>query len=192
MEIMEYNRTKRGVELGAAITAFAYCILDLILEVLTLSRMIMWGGYGDANFWIFFFLGVGLVVVELIFSIKLILKPVFINNTFKNKNSSRIGLIVISSILAVLMIILGAGLGVSNITSMLGFIIFLIVIVLESIALSMSDYSCKENVYKENAFINYGSSLESKIAQLKHLKELGVIDEEQYKNAVEKNIKELL
>ena len=90
------------------------------------------------------------------------------------------------------MIILGAGLGVSNITSMLGFIIFLIVIVLESIALSMSDYSCKENVYKENAFINYGSSLESKIAQLKHLKELGVIDEEQYKNAVEKNIKELL
>lgn len=189
---MEYNRTKRGVELGAAITAFIYCILDLILEIITLSRVIIYGVYADANYWVGFFLGVGLVVAELIFAIKLILKPVFINNGFKNKNSSRIGLIVISSVLAIMMIISGAGFGIAKITSMLGFIIFLIVIVLESIALSMSEYSCKENVYKENAFINYGSSIESKIAQLKQLLDLGVITQEQYENAVNKVVKQII
>ncbi len=78
----------------------------------------------------------------------------------------------------------------SSSTKVIGLLIFATIIVLESIAMSMKDFRQDNETAKELAVSN--STIEAKIAELKHLKELGVIDEEQYKNAVEKNIKDLM
>jgi len=151
-----------------------------------------------------FFIGVALVIVELIFACKLLKKPIdtsnnFINiedrfeNELKKRKKTRICFIVFSSILAFVMLIncFQSSQGSSSTTTkIVGLLIFVTVIVLESIAMANKEIHQDVEIAKELAVSN--STIEEKIAELKHLKELGVIDEEQYKNAVEKNIRDIV
>lgn len=209
---MELNKTKRGLELGAVITALVYCIIALILEIVAFADLIgmisyLREEYSDYSYMqstltgyvIGFIIGVGLVIVEIIFACMLLKKPINNSNNFINKESYlqnqlkkrkriRICFIVFSSILAFFMLI--NCFQTFKGSSIIGLLIFATIIVLESIAMSMKDFRQDNEIAKELAVSN--STIESKIAELKHLKELGVIDEEQYKNAVEKNIKDLM
>ena len=211
---MELNKTKRGLELGAVITALVYCIIDLTFEIIAFADLIDSIDYlktMDAGYYysyvqstiiaytIGFFIGVVLVIIELIFACMLLKKPINNSNNFINKESYlqnqlkkrkriRICFIVFSSILAFFMLI--NCFQTFKGSSIIGLLIFATIIVLESIAMSMKDFRQDNEIAKELAVSN--STIESKIAELKHLKELGVIDEEQYKNAVEKNIKDIM
>ncbi len=215
---MKLNKTKRGLELGAAITAIVYCIFDLILEVVAFETLIdtisfLKKEYVDyysymqstvIAYIIGFFIGVALVIVELIFACKLLKKPIDISNNFiniegcfenelKKRKRTRICFIVFSSILAFVMLIncFQSSQGSSSTTTkIVGLLIFVTVIVLESIAMANKEIHQDVEIAKELAVSN--STIEEKIAELKHLKELGVIDEEQYKNAVEKNIRDII
>lgn len=216
---MKLNKTKRGLELGAAITALVYCIFDLILEVVAFETLIdtisflkkeyvdYYYSYMQSTviaYIIGFFIGVALVIVELIFACKLLKKPIDMSNNFinievrfenelKKRKRTRICFIVFSSILAFVMLIncFQSSEGSSSTTTkIVGLLIFVTVIVLESIAMANKEIHQDVEIAKELAVSN--STIEEKIAELKHLKELGVIDEEQYKNAVEKNIRDII
>lgn len=201
---MEYNKTKRGLELGAVLTALIYCAIDLVIEIVSFIKII-----GELNslrenypnyysevigtmtgYMIGFFIGVALVVVEVIFAIKLIKKPEYTENGFKSRKGVRITFIVISSILTLIIFIAVAKGSVAG-SAIVGILSFIAVIVLESIAMSMKDVKDFNPINQEIA-VSANIAIGQKIAELKHLKELGVIDEEQYKNAVEKNIKDIM
>ncbi len=201
---MEYNKTKRGLELGASLTALIYCAIDLVLEIVAFFQLLeviaelksIYGeAYSDmdgvfAKLIIVMIIGVALVVIELLLACKLLKTPKQTENGFENKKGVRITFIVFSSILTFFFFI-GILAGITEESAaILGLLIFTTVIVLESVAMSMKDV--KERSDKKEVAITTNLGVEQKIAELKHLKELGVIDEEQYKNVVEKNIKEIL
>lgn len=216
---MKFNKTKRGLELGAVITALVYCIIDLVVEILNFVNLISTINYlqtiapDDYYFYmqstfisniIGIILGIALVVGEIIFACKLLKNPINSFNNFtyneinfqnelKKRKRVRISFIVFSSILAFIMLIncfQTSEIANSSSTKVIGLLIFATIIVLESIAMSMKDFHQDNETAKELAVSN--STIEAKIVELKHLRELGVIDEEQYKNAVEKNIKDLM
>ena len=213
---MKFNKTKRGLELGAVITALVYCIIDLVVEIFNFVNLISMINYlktiapGDYYSYmqstyisniIGIILGIALVVVEIIFACKLLKNPanktndfidkeIYLQDELKKRNRIRICFIVFSSILAFILFI-SSFITVANMgISMFGFLCFATVIVLESIAMSMKEFKEEIGTNKMVAPVNLG--IEEKIAELKHLRELGVIDEEQYKNAVEKNIKDIM
>ncbi len=210
---MEYNKTKRGLEVAAAITALVYCIIDLILESIALIKIFHYieelkNRYGSdyhtyvgitiTGYIIGMIIGIALVAIELWFACKLIEQSNSIRADFincleipgYNKKRIRIAFIVFSSILAFILLI-GQIQSSSTAGGIIPFLIFATVIVLESVSMGMKDVKVENQARKEVA-VTTNLSIEQKIAELKHLKELGVIDEEQYKNAVEKNIKEIL
>ena len=202
---MEYNKTKRGLELGASLTALIYCAIDLVLEIVAVFQLLELIGelksiYGDsysemdgviAKFIIGIIIGVALVVIELLLACKLLKKPAQTENGFEDRKGIRITFIVFSSILT-LFFLIGTSAGLTEEgAGILGLLIFVAVISLESVAMSMKDIKEERSAKKEVA-ITTNLSIEQKIAELKHLKELGVIDEEQYKKAVEKIIKGIM
>ena len=210
---MEYNKTKRGLELGAAWTALIYCAIDFILEIIVLSETFDYieqlKSYYGNDYYTYFsstitgymigvIIGLVLIIMEVFFACKLIeesntIRADFINGLEipgYNKKDVRKKFIVISSILAFILLI--GQIQSSAITGgVIAFLVFATVIVLESIAMGMKDVIV-ENQVKHNDAITTNLCIEQKIAELKHLKELGVIDEEQYKNAVEKIIKAIM
>ena len=168
---MELNKTKRGLELGAVITALVYCIIDLTFEIIAFADLIDSIDYlktMDAGYYysyvqstiiaytIGFFIGVVLVIIELIFACMLLKKPINNSNNFINKESYlqnqlkkrkriRICFIVFSSILAFFMLI--NCFQTFKGSSIIGLLIFATIIVLESIAMSMKEpdimlYAC--------------------------------------------------
>ena len=201
---MEYNKTKRGLELGAVLTALIYCAIDLVIEIVSLVKIFSQLNWLKENYpkyyaetigammgeMILFFIGVALVVVEVILAIKLIKKPEYTENGFKSKKNLKITFIVISSILTLILFI-GVAMGSISWFGIVGILSMATVIVLESFTLSMKDVKDFSSINQENG-VSANFDIGQKIAELKHLKELGVIDEEQYKNAVEKNIKEII
>ena len=213
---MKFNKTKRGLELGAVITALVYCIIDLVVEIFNFVNLISTINYFKAivpteyysemqstfiSSIIGIILAIALVVVEIIFACKLLKNPaskandfidkeIYLQDELKKRKRIRICFIVFSSILAfILLISLFIG-EAYTVISEFGFLCFATVIVLESIAMSMKEF--KEEIGTNKMVAPVNSGIEEKIAELKRLKELGVIDEEQYKNAVEKNIKDIM
>ncbi len=201
---MEYNKTKRGLELGAVLTALIYCAIDLVIEIVSLVKIFSQLNWLKENYpkyyaetigalmgeMIGFFIGVALVVVEVIFAIILIKKPKYTENGFKSKKNLKITFIVISSILTLILFI-GVAMGSMSWFGIVGILSMATVIVLVSFTMSMKDVKDFSSINQENG-VSANFAIGQKIAELKHLKELGVIDEEQYKNAVEKNIKEII
>ena len=210
---MEYNKTKRGLELGAAWTALIFCIIDLLFGTTVLIKNFhyieelksLYGsdyyinvGISATGYMIGMIIGIALFVIELWFACKLIEESNSIRADFincleipgYNRKRIRVAFIVFSSILAFILLI-GQIQSSSTAGGIIAFLIFATVIVLESIAMGMKDVIVEKQV-KHNDAITTNLSIEQKIAELKHLKELGVIDEEQYKNAVEKIIKAIM
>lgn len=171
---MEYNKTKRGLELGAVITALIYCAIDLVAAIVGLGEEIetivyLKNHYGieyfDVHFaptityyFIGFFIGLALVVAEVVFAYKLLKTPKYIKSNFINqieqgksgfedKKSIRITFLILSCILAFFSLI--GNIGSSSLAiGIIVFLIFATVIVLESIAMSMKDVKAESQVKK--------------------------------------------
>ena len=203
---MEYNKTKRGLELGAVLTALIYCAIDLIVVFVGLINFgdeinAIKEAYGTAyyetyvselvtEFVIAFIIAVALLIIELVLACKLLKKPEFDGEGFKSRKKLRVTFLVISCVLAFFLLISGESYAI------LALLIFGTVIVLESVAMSMKDIKeqLPNSLYQVKSEVAPTTDLkiEQKLAELKHLKELGVINEEQYEVAVQKNIKQIM
>lgn len=206
-KVMEYNKTKRGLELGAVLTALIYCAIDLIVVFVGLINFVdeinaIKEAYGTAyyetyvselvtEFVIAFIIAVALLIIELVLACKLLKKPEFDGEGFKSRKKLRVTFLVISCVLAFFLLISGR-----RSYTILALLIFAPVIVLESVAMSKKDIKeqLPNSLYQVKSEVAPTTDLkiEQKLAELKHLKELGVINEEQYEEAVQKNIKQIM
>lgn len=196
---MEYNNVKRRLELGAAIIAFVYSAIALFILLLDFVKTSGIFEYLDlyqiAGYVLAYVIFIGLFIVEILLAIQLFITPIWIRldyitgeGHFEGKRKQRIGFIAVSSVFLLLFLISS----VFNNVAILEIIIFLTVIMLESIAFRMKDE--KVNAIRNKRFNKYNSniSIETKIAELKHLLDLGVITQEQFENAVNKAVKQIL
>lgn len=172
---MEYNRTKKGLELSAAIIALVYCGLDLINELVNIISFFNYAlsvSYNYTGYIIGLIIGLALVVTELILSIKIITTC----SLEKYNEKIRIAFIIISSIL-VLFLLISLVTYMINTYGILAIFIFIASIVLESVALSIKNT-------KNNTATTQPTepTIEDNINELKHLLELGVITQEQYES----------
>ncbi|MBE7081876.1 MAG: hypothetical protein E7372_04890 [Clostridiales bacterium] len=191
---MEYNRVKRGLELGAVITAIVFSsimgiiavvdflqILDVLKHVYLYEKIGYILGYGIMS---------AIFLTEAFVSIPLLFAPIWIRldyisgeGKFEDKRKLRIAFIVVSSIISLLFLIASF----FETSSIFFVFVFIAIVVLESVAFGMKDETERKRI-----FTNKNSSVEAKVAELKHLLELGVITQEQYERAINKVIKEIV
>ena len=151
-------------------------------------------------------IGLGLVVAEGIIAIMLIRKPKLIEinvdgvvtTSFENRKKLRVTFVVLASISAFFVLI---SIFIGSPLSILILVLFATIISLESVVLSLKNEAQITNQPSENSTNATTSatssptnpaksmSIEEKIAELKHLLELGVITQEQYEVAIERIIK---
>lgn len=177
------NRTKRGLELSAAIIALIYCVVDLIIEIIDLISIGKYFTELGTGFILGFIIGICLVVAELVLAIKLLIDK---SNPFIK--GIRIAFIVISSVLT-LFLFISFLIGTVGGIGWIALTVFIVVLVLESISFGMKD--TKNTIHTQN-LATAESSVEDKIKELKHLLDLYVISQEEYESAVDKIVKKLI
>lgn len=179
---MEYNKVKRGLEKGAAI----YSTVINAIEIVTFFAFIIYGielmslGYYEAIYFGTIYLSLGismflLSIPKLILSIFLIKTPVQEDGTIKNTNGIRIALLVLSF------------LSENWITTGL----MIAVLCLKDVITPKATQNVQYVKVAQPQPQPQQNSIEGKIAQLKQLKELGVITDDVYKKAIEKIISEM-
>ena len=162
------NRTKRGLELSAAIIALIYCVVDLIIEIIGLISIGKYFTVLGAGFILGFIIGICLVVAELVLAIKLLIGK---SNPFIK--GIRIAFIVISSV-STLFLFISFLIGTVGGTGFIALTVFIVVLVLESISFGMKD---TKNTIRTQNLATAESSVEDKIKELKHLLDLYVISQ---------------
>lgn len=192
---MVFNKTKRGLEKGAAIfSVVMYSIQILIYFVLTIEGIIIFSnpyGYYYGNIYYSYgtiqtigmtyaLIGIILLafcIVGLILSAKLIKTPLQPDGIVKKRNGLRITLLVFS-ILSGNFITAG---------------LLIAVLCLKDVKPAQEDAQPSVAVAGNNiAPAQANTSIDAKLAKLKEFKELGIIDDEAYKKAIAKIIKDAL
>ena len=192
---MQFNKTKRTLEKVAGILTTVFnsiWIIGSIVLIIAVNQPIYnlsyyWNGHDyipessyyvrpDATFLtILFIILLIFSIIGLILSILLIKSPLKADGTVKPRNGIRITLLIFSILNALW------------VTS-----------VLLIIVLCMKDFVDPNNSPVANTIYNlknpkpYAQTTEGKIAEIKHMKELGVIDDETYERAIKKITDDLL
>lgn len=188
---MENNRVKKGLELSAAIIALAYCAIDLVFVLIDIITYSEYLEYLESEYIIGLLIGIGLVITELILSIALIMA--IASNSIKKR--LRISFITITSIMTFFLLIPlctnKSGM------SVIAFLVFICIIILESLVLGIKGVKTTNQVKQEVASADEitskeAISIESKVKELKHLLDLGVITKEQYEAAIDKAVKQII
>lgn len=178
------NRTKKAFELTAAIIALVLCAIDLIVGINTIISLVKYYNYYSPEYIIGFILGFALVVAELILTILIL-----INISSNNKKGIRVAFIVISSVLSFFLLV---SVSTGDTSSIYFMILFVLVIIFESISLGMKETTTESQAQQKDSTSKTASSIDEKVIELKHLLELGVISQEQYEAAIEKTIKSII
>ena len=200
---MVFNKTKRGLEKGAAILAVVTYSIQILIFLFVLivgikafstqvvvDQQLVWNGYSyqEVNTYgyrpdiacvlvIFGAIFLTYSILGLIFGAKLIKSPLQKNGTVVNTNKFRITLLVFSVLSGNL---ITAGLMIA-------------VLCLKDVVAPKTKPELQQiaqPTVQQQA--QPTSTIEAKIAKLKEYKELGIIDEETYKKAVAKLIKEIM
>lgn len=199
---MEYNKTKRGLEKAAGILTIVVSAIEIVALILYFMAILhvtvivdynvdSWGRYttpiyGSAiNYGSFMLLfPIAFSVITLILGAKLIKSPVQADGTIKNRNGIRITALVFA-------ILNGQWVTTGLLIAVLCLKDF------KAPSQQIGEFAgnvagSTKNTYaaKVSATQNQNSiqSIDSKISELKHLKELGVIDDEAYNKAIDKII----
>ncbi|MBQ7579168.1 MAG: hypothetical protein IJT25_01405 [Clostridia bacterium] len=184
---MVYNKTKRGLEKAAGIVGTVASSLEIlglfIYEIIFISAIINFSGpvkVGEivvtsaemlAPYVIAILLPLAFSICCLIFSAKVIKSPVLADGRVLNRKGTRIAMLVFSLLSGHLV---SAGLMIA-------------VLCLKDLVNPSQTVS--GNIVGQSA--PQANSLDTKVAELKHLKELGVISEEQYNTAINRVIEGL-
>ena len=202
---MEFNKTKRGLEKGAAIFSVvmfsiqivSYLVLAIVgLYFLTNQVIIGYQfdgyfsdyyydpvyGYDYATGTLCLLLGIVLLtfsIVGLVFSAKLIKSPLQEDGSVKNRTGLRVTLLVFS-------ILTGNWITAGLLIAVLCLKDF------KQTAVQAVNTNPAVTTTSVNQTQPQSTSIDAKVAKLKEFKELGIIDDETYKKAIEKIIKDLL
>ncbi len=209
---MEYNKTKRGLEKGASIYAVIVYSLMIIMSITLIVCGIVIANtmqqvqeynpmkYYNSGHYIggydyyyrkipelglpYIIIGVillGVTIAALIVAAKLIKSPVKPDGTIQKRTGKRITLIVFS-VLSGNIILLG---------------LMIAVMCLKDMKEPKPVYQQMVQPVRNMQYVqsrpiqqNVGVSLDDKVNQIKHLKEIGVLDDDAYKKAITKIIKE--
>lgn len=171
---MQYNKTKRGLEKAAAILGIIVSAMDIIAFFILFILGLIYSTSMDyltymyaSTFIATGIIGIAAAIPTLIISIMLVKSPIDENGNLKNRNGIRIGLLVLSILSGSLVV---AGLLIA--------------------VLCLKDFVGKPQT--QSTQNNQIKTVEEKLAQIKNLKELGVIDDETYKKAVQKVFNDVL
>lgn len=172
---MVYNKTKRGLEMAAGIVGIVYsaiafigAIYYLVLQFIVYD--IITTGFALGLFSIVMAL---FTVCSLIFSAKLIKSPFVKDDIVKNTTTIR----VIAMIFA----------GLTGNIVTLGLMI--VVVCLKDFVEKSSKVKQKTIVVQQE--IKRPDTIDSKVAEIKRFKELGIIDDEQYAKAIKKIVEDI-
>ena len=173
--LMTYNKTKRGLEKAAGIVGTIVSSISLVVYALFAFTFMMADPYNrpvpysepKETYVILFVTLTVISILSLIFSAKVIKSPVQEDGSIEPRTSKRVCMLVFNIL---------SGQIVSS-----GLMIAVLCLKDEASAK-------KSNPTK----IQQTNSIDGKLAELKHLKELGVIDEETYKKSVQKLIKDIM
>lgn len=192
---MEYNETKRGLEKAAGILGVVSSALIIvgfiymfIIGCINVSYVGQVRNYINSTefyytyehlidtvalaYIIIALIFIAMSIVKLVFCAKIIKSPVMANGKVKNIQKTRICVVVFAFLTGCW---ITAG--------------------LEIAVLCLKDFIepvAENNNYIQAPSMKNPNSIDAKVAELKHLKELGVIDEVQYKKAVDKIIAEMM
>ena len=212
---MEKNNTKRTLESIATIIAMIYCVIDIIFEIISICNLIELSRYYriEASYIIGFIIGVALVIATLVVSIQLLRKVYSVYDEKEAVKKLRIAFIVLSFVMIIIFLI-GLIIGSYSVLSIIGLILFIGVVIMESLVLSMKEPKTTEEfkasgvtnpynkfyqttqaskvVNSSEQNLEQKQSFESKVNELKHLLSLKVITKEQFDNAVQELAKEVI
>ena len=179
---MEYNSTKRKVELAAGIIGIITNVIYIIIACIALViGFIMLFNAGPGHYYfghvvlsstpglVTILLGlffIAMPVVMLVFSIKLVKSPYSPNGEIKNKQGARIIMLIFSILL-------------SNTVVMA---LMIAVLCLKDV----KDTNVTTNAQAQQTGNKQLNDFTSKVQELKRLKDAGIIDEETYKIAIAK------
>ncbi len=174
---MQYNKTKRGIEKTAGILGVVAYSFSIIVYIALISLgcsfsnsdniIIAEQGYSFIMLGIFY---LPISIAALILSTFLIKSPIDEHGILKNRNGLRIALLVLS-ILATSWVMTGLLIAV----------------------LCLKDFVEQTQIQNaQNVQAKTPNTVEEKLAQIKNLKDLGVIDEATYKKAVQKVVNDFL
>ncbi len=189
-----YNKTKRGLNLTSSILSIIVGGLELIGGLVSiiavaglLGELLAYPEYvGIAIATIVgCVLDLGLGVAFIILGALGCKTPIAVDGVYKSTKKVDISTIVFSAIMFVFAIVCFA-MGTASVFLIISFILVMVMLGLKIGAL------CIKDVVKDAGVTTDGKSLavEEKIKELKHLRELGAITDEQYNAAVEKAIKD--
>ena len=178
---MVYNKTKRGLEKAAGIVGVVVSSIETLIflyyAALTTSIMAYYGGVPIAYAWLLseYLLFFAFSLISLIFYASVIKSPVQADGTIKQRKGRRI-CVVVFSFLSAQWVTMG---------------LMIAVLCLKDLQTAVAEPSQSPQTHVSTP-IQVPQTLDVKIAELKHLKELGVLDDETYKKAVNKILRDVL
>ena len=179
---MEYNKTKRGLEKASGIVGVVISSIVTVLwlyeVIVCISLFVTWGMYSSLlmTYLIMYFIELAFSVVTLITYASVIKSPVQEDGTIKPTKGRRICVVVFSALTAQ-WVTMG---------------LMIAVLCMKDFKDGQPSYTTNVGYQGQRPVQAAPSSIDGKIAELKHLKELGVIDEEGYKKAVERLLKQII
>jgi len=178
---MVYNKTKRGLEMASGIVGVVVSsILSLVFLYYLIVTIIFIGyypwiaGYLIAEIIVYTLLS-AFSVLSLIFYASVIKSPVQADGTIKQRKGRRI-CVVVFSVLTLQWVTAGLMIAVLCLKD-------------SQLANPAQSQSAQAQIHMQT---QAPQTLDAKVAELKHLKELGVLDEESYKKAINKLIQNIL
>ena len=190
---MEGNTLKRKLDITAAIIALAFYAIDIILEIIGIVAIVELYLYSYYTPTIDAAAIVGIIIAITLLNAILSLAIKLLKRNPINKKGIRIAFLVVTSIMLLFLLI--SIISIFSVLSLLFIFCLIAIITLVSISIAQGENNgdavktkIKETAYKTKQ----NPTIEDKIAELKHLLELGVINEEQYETAVNKAVKEIM
>ena len=170
---MVYNKTKRGLEMAAGIVGIVYSAIAFIGAIYYLVLQFIVYNITGFALGLFSIVMALFTVCSLIFSAKLIKSPFVKDDIVKNTTTIR----VIAMIFA----------GLTGNIVTLGLMI--VVVCLKDFVEKSSKVKQKTIVVQQE--IKRPDTIDSKVAEIKRFKELGIIDDEQYAKAIKKIVEDI-
>ncbi len=188
------NSTKRNVDLTSAILGIIIGSLEAIgALVVLISSAVLCSGYDFTSLGAILFmvalLDIAFCLSFILIGAKLCKKPKVIDGVVVSRKGLDVALLVLSAVYILFSIICFA-VGNAGAIVVINLILSLVTLALKIVSLNLKETKVPQEK-NENIIESNKDSIDAKIAELKHLKELGVITDEQYNIAVEKIINNL-
>ena len=181
---MVYNKTKRGLEKAAGIVGVVVSALEILVLLIAMIDLAAMSAYEAAYYGytlygpsaLVLILPIGFALASLILSALVIKTPVQPDGIVKQRNGLRICMLVF-------LLLDGQWVAAG---------LMIAVLCLKDVKPAVQNNQKVANVSVPVTGAEMPRTIDEKVAELKHLKELGVLDDDTYKKAINKILKDIL